>query len=46
MEAHVDNKSKFNEYNLGRELVERYMTFKLAGEVYGLEILRIREVSV
>ena len=33
-----------NEVSLGEQLAGKYMTFKLANEEYGLEILKVREI--
>ncbi len=39
-----DNQPGMGENEVGRRLAGKYMTFKLANEEYGLEILRVREI--
>jgi purine-binding chemotaxis protein CheW len=43
-EANTDPSTEPSAVDLGAQLAGKYMTFQLANEIYGLEILKVREI--
>ncbi len=43
-DANTDPSTELSGVDLGAQLAGKYMTFQLANEIYGLEILKVREI--